>query len=47
MWVHVLAIVGLGALCAGWFYVQRWTQAARANDGDTDCEGCGWGCHRH
>ena len=46
---HVVAIVGLGVLCAAWVLLQRWVGrgAAPASDEQTH-QGCGCGgCGRH
>ncbi|MBD3334915.1 MAG: hypothetical protein GF355_05315 [Candidatus Eisenbacteria bacterium] len=49
MYVHILAVVGLGVLCAGWVAVQHWF-AGRDPDqpGVEDrCGSCGTKCTKH
>ncbi len=38
---HLLAIVGLGLACAGWYLVQRWTGALDTYNGNDEAAGCG------
>lgn len=38
MWNHVLAVLGLGALCGAWVVVQRWV--SRHDPGAPGVEGC-------
>ena len=47
MWNHLLAILGLAALCAAWVLFQLWLKRADPDPGDSDagCMGCG-GCSR-
>jgi hypothetical protein len=40
---HLIAVLGLGAACIGWYFVQRWADALDPDpeDMDADCEECG------
>jgi hypothetical protein len=46
--IEVLAILGLGASCAGWGVLQRWAARHRSNGTDPleGCGGCGGSCER-
>jgi hypothetical protein len=43
--IHLLAVLGLGALCGGWVAVQRWVTARDPGaPGVERCHSCGGGC---
>jgi hypothetical protein len=41
MWVHGIAILGLGALCGGWIVVQRFVEHHNPGHGHPTRGGCG------